>query len=137
MYDKASKDSLLSRISSREDALKIVKDVSTGFLIIAAIQVALSFVLGFSMIFDAVIYIVGGLVLRRFQSRIAAVVLLLLATAGAGVTAANLAGAKLGGGHNIFLALVLLLAAIRAVEATFKLHGRFSAEAPAAGTPRP
>jgi ABC-type multidrug transport system permease subunit len=134
MQDKVRKDSLLSAITSREEALKVVRDASTAFLIIAAIQVALSFVFGFSIIFDAVVYGVGGFVLRRYDSRIAASILLLLALGEAGVTFANMVGAKLGGGANGYLAVILVLAAVRALEATFKLHGRF-AHKPAAGEP--
>ncbi len=125
----------LSKIESRDDALKVVKDTSMGFFFIAALQVGLSFIMGFSILLDAIIYAVGGFFLRRFGSRAAAVVLLLLATAEAGVTFANRVGANLGGGNNIFLALIILLAAIRAVDATFKLHGRFSSDAVAVGAP--
>lgn len=127
---------LFSKIESREDALKVVKDTSLGFFVVAGLQAALSFLVGFSVLFDAVIYVAGGFFLRRFNSRAAAVVLLLLAIAGAGVTFANKAGANLGGGSNIFLALIVLWAAIRAVEATFKLRGRFSAETAASKVQR-
>lgn len=125
-----------AKIESRDDALKVVKDTSMGFFFVAALQAALSFLLGFSIIFDAVIYAAGGFFLRRYNSRAAAVVLLILAVVGAGVTFANKAGANLGGGNNIFLALIILWAAIRAVEATFKLRGRFSAGAATSEAPR-
>ena len=46
------------------------------------------------------------------------------------VTVANKLGENLGGGTNIFLAVIVLWAAIRAVEATFKLRGKFSAQSP-------
>ena len=117
-----------SKIESRADALKVVKDTSTGFFVVAAIQAALSFWVGFSVLFDAAIYVVGGFFLRRFNSRVAAIVLLLLALLGAGVTVANKLGENLGGGNNIFLALILLWAAVRAVDATFKLHSKYCVE---------
>ena len=117
-----------SKIESRADALKVVKDTSTGFFVVAAIQAALSFWVGFSVLFDAAIYVVGGFFLRRFNSLVAAIVLLLLALLGAGVTVANKLGENLGGGNNIFLALILLWAAVRAVDATFKLHSKYSVE---------
>lgn len=126
---KEKKKGWFAKIESRDDALKVVKDTSMGFFFVAALQAALSFLVGFSILFDAVIYAVGGFFLRRYNSRAAAVVLLILAVVGAGVTFANKAGANLGGGNNIFLAFIVLWAAIRAVEATFKLRGRFSAEA--------
>ena len=116
------------KIESRDDALKVVKDASNAFFVVAAIQAALSFLIGFSILFDAFIYAVGGFFLRRYNSRAAAVILLILAVIAAGVTVANMTGARLGGGNNIIVALILLWAAIRAVEATFKLR-RFLPEA--------
>jgi hypothetical protein len=59
---------------------------------------------------------------------VAALVLLVSAVIGAGVTFASKAGADLGGGNNIFLALIVLWAGIRAVEAIFKLHRRFAVD---------
>ncbi len=130
------KQKWFAKIETRDDALRVVKDTSMGFFFVAALQAALSFLVGFSIIFDAVIYAFGGFFLRRYNSRAAAVVLLILAVVGTGVTFANRAGADFGGGNNIFLALIVLWAAIRAVEATFKLRGRFSAEAAASEAPR-
>ena len=126
---EVKKKGWFSKIESRADALKTVKDASTGFFVVAALQAALSFLVGFSVLIDAAIYVVGGFFLRRFNSRAAAVVLLSLALLGLGVTVANKFGENLGGGNNIFLAAIVLWAAIRAVEATFKLRGRFSADA--------
>jgi hypothetical protein len=123
---EAKKKVWFSKIESRDDALKMVKDASMAFFFIAGLQAALSFLLGYEILFDAVIYAVGGFFLRRSNSRVAAVILLLLAIVSIGVTFANKVGANLGGGSNIFLALIVLWAAIRAVEATFKLHGRFA-----------
>ena len=117
-----------AKIESRDDALKVIKDVSMGFFFVAVLQGALSFLVGFSTIFDAVVYAVGGFFLYRYNSRATAVILLILAFVAVGVTFANKAGADLGGGNNIFLAFIVLWAAIRAVEATFKLRGRFSAK---------
>lgn len=133
---KVKKKGWFSKIESREDALKVVKDTSMGFFAVAGLQAALSFLVGFSVLFDAFIYVVGAFFLRRYNSRAAAVVLLVLALAGAGVTFANKAGANLGGGNNIFLAFIVLWAGTRAVEATFKLRGRFSSEAATGETPR-
>jgi hypothetical protein len=123
---ETKKSGWFSKISSREDALKMTKDTSMGFFVVAALQAALSFLVGFGILFDAVLYAVGGFFVRRYHSRAAAVILLLLAVVAVGVTFANKAGGNLGGGNNIFLALIVLWAAVRAVEATFKLRGRFA-----------
>jgi hypothetical protein len=125
----------LSTIESRDDALKVVRESSSGFFLVAAIQAALSFVVGFSILFDAAVYAIGGFFLRRFKSRVAAVVLLLLAALAAFATLANRFGEKVGGGSNIILAAIVLWTAIRAVEATFKLRGRFAAETTTNQTP--
>lgn len=135
--EKEKKKGWVTKIESREDALKMVKDTSTGFFVVAGIIAAISFVLGPSLLVDAVLYAVGAFFLRRYNSRVAAVLLLILASASAAVTFANMAGANLGGGNNAFLAVIIFWAAIRAVEATYKLRGRFSAETVASEIPRP
>ncbi len=133
---EAIKKGWFSKIESREDALKMVKDASLGFFLVAGIQVLLFFVAGGSALIDAAVYAVCGFFLLRFNSRAAAVILLILAIVAAGVTFANKLGVNLGGGNNIFLALIVLWAAIRAVDATFKLHGRFASDEEAIGTTR-
>lgn len=120
------KKRLFSKIESREEALKLVKDTSNAFFFIAVLQAALAYWVGLSILFDAVIYAVAGFFLRRFNSRAASVVLLILALIGGGVTVANRAGANLGGGNNIILSIIVLWAAVRAVEATFKLRSKFA-----------
>jgi hypothetical protein len=126
---EAKKKGMFSKIDSREDALKVVKSSSTAFFVVAALQVAFSFVIGYSVLIDAAIYVICGFFLRRFCSRAAAVILLLVAILAVGVTFANKMGEDLGGGNNIILSLIVLWAAIRAVEATFKLRGRFAVQA--------
>ena len=126
MSEATKKQGWFSKIETRDDAIKVVKDTSLVFFFVAVLQAVLSFLLDFSVLFDVFVYGVGGFFLRRNNSRAAAVVLLVLAAIGAGVTFANKVGANLGGGTNIFLALIVLWAGIRAVEATFKLRGRFS-----------
>jgi hypothetical protein len=123
----AKKAGWFNRIASREDALKTGKDASSAFFVVAAIQAALAFLVGFGILFDAAVYAIGAFFVRRLHSRVAAVILLIVSLIAVGVTLANKAGAKLGGGSNILLAVIVLWAAVRAVEATFKLHGRFSA----------
>lgn len=134
--EKEKKNGWFKKIETRDDALSMVKDTSTGFFVVAGIFAAISFVLGFALLIDAVLYAVGGFFLRRYNSRAAAVVLLIVASVGAAVTFANLAGADLGGGNNIVVAVIIFWAAIRAVEATYKLRSRFSAESVVGEIPR-
>jgi hypothetical protein len=122
-------------IKSREEALKIVKDTSTVFFIVAGIQAIIGLAVvaqftnsGFDFsrivtdagLIDAGLYVAIASWLRWGRSRLAAVLLLLMALISLGATTA----AKLeniSGGKNIWLALILLWAASKAVEATFKL----------------
>jgi uncharacterized membrane protein HdeD (DUF308 family) len=120
------KNSWFSKIESKEDALKVIKDTTTAFIAIAILQAILSFFVGHSILIDGIINAGGAFFLRRFNSRTAAVVLLVVATVSVGTTIANLLGAGLGTGTNILLAIVVFWAGVRAVEATFKFHGRFA-----------
>jgi hypothetical protein len=122
----AKKKGWFSKIESRDEALKMVKEASMAIFAIAALQAALSYFFGISLLVDAALYAIGGFFLRRFNSRAAASLLLALALVGAGVTVANQLGESLGGGNNILLALILVWVVFRAVDATFKLHGKFA-----------
>jgi hypothetical protein len=123
-----SKQGLFSKIESRDDALKTVRGASTAFFVLAAIQAAVGFFLFPSVITDAVILSVLGLALRLWCSRVAAVLLLLVTGVQACVTVLNRVGVTNSGGNNIFLAIIMLIVAVRAVEATFKLHGEYREE---------
>ncbi|AMP02725.1 hypothetical protein [Collimonas pratensis] len=120
---------MFSKIDSRESALKAVKDTSLAFFFVAALQAAFSFVLGYGLLLDAITYAICAFLIRRFNSRAASIIVLIVATVAVGITIANLFGQKLGGGNNIILCIIIFWSAIRAVEATFKLRGRFSTEA--------
>lgn len=120
------KNSWFSKIENREDALKVIKDTSTAFIAIAILQAILSYFIGRSILIDGIINAGGAYFLRRFNSRAAAVVLLIVAAVSVGITIANLLGAELGTGTNILMAIIVFWAGVRAVEATFKLRGRFA-----------
>jgi hypothetical protein len=62
-----------------------------------------------------------------WKSRTAAVLLLWFSGLGVSVAIMRL-GVMLERGANIILALIVLWAAVRAVEATFKLHGKFAVD---------
>jgi hypothetical protein len=123
---EAKKKGWFSKIESRDEALKMVEEASMAIFAIAALQAALSYFFGISLLVDAALYAIGGFFLRRLNSRAAASLLLALALVGAGVTAANELGESVGGSNNILLALILVWVAVRAVDATFKLHGKFA-----------
>ena len=118
---------LLSKITSKEIALKVIKESSLIFILIGIYQGVFSYLAGlYSGLIDSVLYIALGLILRQWSSRTAAVILLILGLIAFAVTLSNRMGYMTEGGSNIFFAVILLIVAIRAVEAAYKLHGRFA-----------
>jgi hypothetical protein len=131
---KKPKSNWFKAINTREEALKTIKDSSSVFFFVAALQAAVGIWvatqypdLGFDVaetIIDVAIYGVFAAWLRCGLCRTAAVVLLLAATVALIMTI----GAQLKviqGGKNLWLALIVFWTAIKAVEATFKVHGRY------------
>jgi hypothetical protein len=72
---------------------------------------------------------VGRRSLRCDETGASGRLLLLVSLAQGGVTVLNRLGVTSSGGKNIFLAIIMLIVGVRAVEATFKLHGRFATRA--------
>jgi hypothetical protein len=132
MVSPAKKKGLFSSIDSREDALKMTRDAAWGFLFVAALQALLGFLIAPSVLIDAAVLALLGSVLMKWHSRAAAVLLLLVSIGQATVTVLNQMGVTAIGGKNIYLAIIMVIVSVRAVEATFKLHGRF-AKPPAGG----
>ena len=116
------KTGLFSSIDSREDVEKMAKDCGQGFFVLAIIQGAVALFFAPFMFIDSVFLAVGGYFVAYKHSRVAAICMLLLSLIGLIVTTLNKMGHDLGGGNNIILSLIFTYAAIRAVEATFKLH---------------
>lgn len=117
---------LFAPIQDRDGAIALARDCGAAFVVIAAIQAALAYWIGLSILIDAAIYALCGFLIRFRLSRVAAVIAMLLALVAVGVTILNLIGRTRSGGVNIGLALILLVSGVRAVEATFKLKGRFT-----------
>ena len=120
------KSNLFSKIESRAEALKIVKDISITFMVWGVIEGAIGFFLIPDMLYDAALYIVLGLILLLTKSRIAAVLLMILSGFSVFVTFTNMLGFTASGGGNVVVAMFIFFGAIKAVDATFKLHGRFA-----------
>lgn len=105
----------------REEALKVIKDASNGFYFLAVLQVVLGyFIMGVEAIVEGVIFAVCAFLLRKFNSRVVVVILLLLSIGGLIVTGINEFGGGTGG-RNIFLAVIMIWVSIRAIQATFGL----------------
>ncbi len=123
MEEKKKKARMFAKIESRDDALQTIKDTSIGFFFIAVLQAGLGFFIAPSLIVDAILYAILAGILLKWKSRIAAVSLLLLGGGALAMTFLNLVGVTALGGNNVILGLLIFWAAIRAVEATYKLQG--------------
>ncbi len=122
------KNSLFGKIESGQDALKTVRGASSAFFIAAGIQALMGLLLFPAALADAVLLAALAGVLMKWRSRAAAVLLLLVSGGQAAMTVLNRIGVTSQGGKNVFLAVIMFVAAVRAVEATFKLHGRYRQE---------
>ncbi len=133
-----TKSKWFAAIVTREEALKTINDTANGFFVVAAIQAGLGLFLmnsnssvGADVLIDVPLYVGLAAWLRWGRSRTAAVLLLIIASISAATTI--MAQFKIiDGGKNMILAAIVLWAAIKAVEATFKLRGRFKDDAAAA-----
>lgn len=115
------KNSWFGKIETKDEALKVIKDASNGFYFLAALQIVLGcFIMGMEAIVDGVIFAVCAFLLRKFNSRVVAVILLLLSIGGLIVTGINKFGGG-SGGQNLFLAVIMIWVSIRAIQATFGL----------------
>ena len=121
MGDAVKKQGLFSRIETREDALKLVRDGSIAFLVLAGLQALIGVFLAPGLLLDAAILAVLALIIWKAHSRVGAVALVLVTGAEAVITVLNRIGATSSGGGNVFLAVLMLILSIRLVEATFKL----------------
>ena len=138
-----SKSKWFAAIATREEALKIINETAMGFFAVAAIQAVLGLVLmnansnvGAEVLIDVPLYVGLAAWLKWGLSRTAAVLLLVVASISAVTTV--LGQLKImDGGKNMVLAAIVLWAAIKAVEATFKLRGRFKNDAVSAGRVEP
>lgn len=76
--------------------------------------------MGVEAIIDGVIFAVCAFLLRKFNSRVMAVILLLLSVAGLVVTGINKFSGGTGG-QNLILAVIMIWVSVRAIQATFGL----------------
>lgn len=130
------KNGLFSKIESADDARATIRGASSAAFFVAAMDIVLGALLVPSIIFDGIVLAILGAILRSAQSRVAATLLLIFCGAEAIITFLNRLSVTHQGGGNIYLAIIMVIAAMRAVEATFKLHGTFR-ETPTPSSKRP
>ena len=127
MKDKKKKKGMFAIIDSHEAALKTIKECSIVFFIVAVIQagIGISIEPARSLIFDGALYAVLAGIMLKWNSRIAAVCLLSILCYIGYMTIINRSGWEGEGGMNIIWVIILIWPAIRAVEATFKINGKY------------
>jgi hypothetical protein len=125
MAETRKRARLFSSIKTRDDALQMINDAAIGFFLVAGVQAG---VLLFTQqtVSMTLIYALLAVVLLKWKSRVVAILLLMVAATSLIVIILNLLGVLTEGDTNLVLTLLLLWVAIRAVEATFKLHDRFA-----------
>ena len=113
---------LFGRIDDRETAVDAAKWASFGFFIAAAAVAAFAFLAWPGLLLVALLFAICGYFTRYKSSRLAAV---------AGVSLSVLCFLVpflFPGGRSGILFIVVIWPGVRGIEATFKLHGRFSAQ---------
>lgn len=126
---------LFVRIKTREDALNWVRGTAGLYFLVAAWHLVIGLALDKNFLTGIPVLLVLAFLLLRFNSRVSAVLLLVLQTFGLIVLAVrpSLIGVAAGTwlGSQVFdtlLRAIIVVVTIRAVEAAFKLHGRFRIE---------
>jgi hypothetical protein len=116
---------LFPRISDISSAAKTIKEVSYVYFFVGALAALMAFLGARNALVDIAICISLGLTLFFFKSRISAITMGLYSITTFGITiynnfnhVKNLSN----GGTNIFLSIIVLLASLKAIEATFKYH---------------
>jgi len=130
------KYSLFSKIETREDAMKAIKDNAGGFFAVAVIQGLIGAFLAPALIIDAVLIAVAAFIMRQWNSRVAAWALLLMSGLILATTVGNRLGMTSQGGGNIFLAALMVWISIRSVKATILVNQRTATPSSAVPTPR-
>jgi len=120
--------SFFSQIQSKEDALGMIRYVSLGLFLLAGVLLVLA-MMNRSMVWvDALAYAGLSLLLRQVNYgwiRGVAVFLLLGSAGLLVVTLIQIPGLQ-AQGRNAVLATFMIIASVRAVEATFKLHSQYA-----------
>jgi hypothetical protein len=124
--DRRKRRGIFAIIRSRDDALHVVADATIAFLAAAAVLAVMTFLKGWQDLADATLYFVLGFLMWRYRSPAAALALLLVAMMRFFVTAGQAIETGAVNWIYFLVAIAVLFASIRAVEATLKLIGRFA-----------
>ena len=107
------------KIETRDDAIKIIKEASTFFYVLAGLQIVGGVIIKFLVpVYSIIAIIVEGIIvgicaflLRKFNSKIVAIIMILF----------PMIALIFSGGKNIYLPVITILVSVRAIQATFEL----------------
>ncbi|MFC5476365.1 hypothetical protein [Paraherbaspirillum soli] len=123
MQQDTDNKAFFSKVETHFQALDLIRVTTKALYIIAALQLVTALLTGGTGLVDCVVNAVCAYCIRRFHSRIAAAVALLLAVATPIVALSRQGGAS---SIAIVFSLLAIWAGGRALEVTLKLHGRLA-----------
>jgi hypothetical protein len=117
---------VFSLIRTREDALRVMRGAAIVFYIVTAVLVVTAYYRGWQDLVDAGFYVVLASLMWRFRSPAAAFTLLLIAIMRFFITVGMVLETEQVVWTYIIVTVAVIFAAIRGIEATLKLNGRFA-----------
>jgi hypothetical protein len=118
-----------STIKNRGDAQLMIRYVVLGYYLLSGVLVILALFNRSTVWVDALVYAGLAYALGRSHSRAIAIILALLSLGLLATTLVQVPAEAIRG-RNPLVAFFMLMSSLRAVEATFKLYGRFSEPQP-------
>ena len=128
--DNSGTAGVFSIIRTRNDALRVVRGAALTFYAVAIALVITAWYRGWQDLVDASFYMVLASLMWRFKSPLTAFCLLMIGVMRFFVTVGMLLETEQVVWTYIIVTVTVIFAAIRSIEATLKLNGRFAAEAP-------
>ena len=120
---------VFSIIRKRDDALRVIRGAALTFFAVAIALVITAWSRGWQDLVDAGFYVVLASLMWRFKSPLAAFCLLMISVMRFFVTVGMLLETEQVVWIYVIVTITVIFAAIRSIEATLKLNGRFAEEA--------
>lgn len=119
---------IFSIIRKRDDALRVVRSAALMFYAVAIALVVTAWYRGWQDLVDAGFYVLLASLMWRFKSPLAAFCLLMIGVMRFFVTVGMLLETEQVVWIYIGVTITVIFSAIRSIEATLKLNGRFAEE---------
>lgn len=119
---------VFSIIRKRDDALRVIRGAALTFYAVTIALVITAWYRGWQDLVDAGFYVVLASLMWRFKSPLAAFCLLMIGVMRFFVTVGMLLETEQVVWIYVIVTITVIFAAIRSIEATLKLNGRFAEE---------